>query len=93
MDPYLRSTPYPGKANSKMSWAERSTGISPTITDSCSRTCSAGSTASTPISPDIDEQIKARLAPFHVAILDTRVLIAEDRGAAPTPLVLARVEC
>ena len=26
-------------------------------------------------------------------ILDTRVLIAEDLGAAPTPLVLARVEC
>jgi heme-degrading monooxygenase HmoA len=27
------------------------------------------------------------------AILDTRVLIAEDLVAAPTPLVLARVEC
>jgi hypothetical protein len=27
------------------------------------------------------------------AILDTRVLIAEDLGAAPTPLVLAQVEC
>ena len=26
-------------------------------------------------------------------ILDTRVLIAEDLGAAPTPLVLAQVEC
>jgi hypothetical protein len=47
-----------------MSWAERSTGISPTITNSCPCTCSAGSTASTPISPDIDEQIEARLAPF-----------------------------
>jgi hypothetical protein len=77
-----------------MSWAERSTGISPTLTNSCSRTCSAGSTASTPISPDIDEQIEARLATFHVkTILDTRVLIAEDLGAAPTPLVLAQVEC
>src|SRR5277367_5422560 len=47
-----------------MSWAERSTGISPTITNSCPRTCSAGLTASTPISPDIDEQIEAHLAPF-----------------------------
>jgi hypothetical protein len=26
-------------------------------------------------------------------ILDTRVLIAEDPGAAPAPLVLAQVEC
>jgi hypothetical protein len=26
-------------------------------------------------------------------ILDTRVLIAEDLGAAPAPLVLAQVEC
>ena len=77
-----------------MSWAERSTGISPTITNSCSRTRSAGSPASTPISPDIDEQIEARLAPFWwKAILDTRVLIAEDLGAAPTPLVLAQVQC
>jgi hypothetical protein len=77
-----------------MSWAERSTGISPIITNSCSRTCSAGSTASTPISPHIGEQIEARLAPFMwKAILDTRVLIAEDLGAAPTSLVLAQVEC
>jgi len=76
-----------------MSWAERSTGISPTITNSRSRTC-LGSTASTPISPDIDEQIEARLAPFMwKTILDTRVLIAEDLGAAPTPLVLAQVQC
>ena len=43
---------------------------------------------------DIDEQIEARLAPFMwKAILDTRVLIAEDLGAAPTPLVLAQVKC
>jgi hypothetical protein len=77
-----------------MSWAERSTGISPTITNSCSRTCSAGSTASTPISPDIDEQVEARLARFMwKTILDTRVLIAEALGAAPTPLVLAQVQC
>ena len=27
------------------------------------------------------------------AILDTMVLIAEDLGAAPAPLVLAQVEC
>jgi hypothetical protein len=27
------------------------------------------------------------------AILDTRVLIAEDLGAARAPLVLAQVEC
>jgi hypothetical protein len=77
-----------------MSWAQRSTGISPTITNSPSRTCSAGSTASTPISPDIGEQIEARLAPFMwKAIPDTRVLIAEDLGAAPAPLVLSQVEC
>jgi hypothetical protein len=58
------------------------------------RPCWAASTASTPISPDIDEQIEARLAPFmRNTILDTRVLIAEDLGAAPTPLVLAQVEC
>jgi hypothetical protein len=49
-----------------MSWAERSTGISPTITNSCPRTCSAGSTASTPISPDIDEQIEAHLTCLHL---------------------------
>jgi hypothetical protein len=43
---------------------------------------------------DIDKQIEARLAPFiWKAVLDTRVLIAEDLGAAPTPLVLAPVEC
>ena len=77
-----------------MSWAERSTGISPTLTNSCPRTCSAGSTASTPISPNLDEQIEARLAPFMwKTILDTRVRIAEDLGAAPTPLVLAQLEC
>ena len=77
-----------------MSWAERSTGIAPTITNSCSRTCSAGSTASTPTSPDIDEQIEASLAPFiWKTILDTSVLTAEDPGAARTPLVLAQMEC
>ena len=78
-----------------MSWAERSTGISPpTITNSCARTCSGGSTASPPISPEIHEQIEARLAPFMwKTILDTSVLIAEDLGAASTPLVLAQVEC
>jgi hypothetical protein len=42
----------------------------------------------------IDEQIEARLAPFMwTAILDTVVLIAEDLGAAPTPLVPAQVKC
>jgi hypothetical protein len=64
------------------------------VAASCSRPGWAGSPASTPISPDIDEQIEARLTPFMwKAILDTRVLIAEDLGAAPTPLVLAQVEC
>jgi hypothetical protein len=77
-----------------MSWAERSTGISPTITHSCARPCSAGSTASAPISPDIHEQIEARLAPvMWKAILDTRVRSAKDLGAASTPLVLAQVQC
>ena len=77
-----------------MRWAERSTGISPTITKFLFAPSSAGSPASTPISPDIGEQIEARLAPFRWnAILDTRVRIAEDLGAAPAPLVLAQVEC
>jgi hypothetical protein len=40
------------------------------------------------------EQIEARLAPFMwKSILDTRVLIAEDLGAAPASLALAQVEC
>ncbi len=43
---------------------------------------------------DIDEQIEARLAPFmRKAILDTRVLVADDLSTAPTPLVPAQVEC
>src|SRR5258705_504379 len=47
-----------------------------------------------PLSPDIGEQIEARVAPLMwKSILDTRVLIAEDLGAAPTPLVLAQVQC
>ena len=47
------------------------------------------------ISRDIDEQIETRPASFmwKTTILDTRVLIAEDLGAAPTPLVLAQSEC
>jgi hypothetical protein len=57
------------------------------------RDCRVGATP-TPISPDIDDQIEARLAPFlWKTILDTRVLIVEDLGAAPTPLALAQVEC
>ena len=68
-------------------------GISPTITQFLFAHMWAGSPASTPISPDIGEQIEARLAPFMwKAILDT-MLIAEDLGAAPAPLVLAQVEC
>jgi hypothetical protein len=47
-----------------------------------------------PISPDIGEQTEARLAPFlWMTIPDNGVRIAEDLGAAPTPLVLAQVEC
>jgi hypothetical protein len=35
-----------------------------------------------------------RLAPFvWKTILDTKVLIAQDLGAVPAPLVLALVEC
>ena len=38
--------------------------------------------------------IEARLVSFRWrAILATRVLIAEDLGAAPAPLVLAQVQC
>jgi hypothetical protein len=77
-----------------MNWVERSTGISPTITNSCSRTCSAGSTASTPDIARHREPIEVRLAPFMwKALLDTGFLIAEDLGDAPTPLVLVPVEC
>lgn len=76
-------------SNSEMSWAECSTGISPpTITNSCPRACSAGSTASTPISPDIHEQIEARLAPFMwKTILDTRVASPRraSRSTSRTP--------
>ncbi len=40
------------------------------------------------------KQIEARVAPLMWnSILDTRVLIAEDLGAAQAPQVLARVEC
>jgi hypothetical protein len=46
----------------------------------------AGSPASTPISPDIGEQIEVRLAPFMwKAILDTGVRIAEDRAQRRHP--------
>ena len=45
-------------------------------------------------SPDIHEQIEARLARFHVEDdPGHQGLIAEDLGAASTPLVLAQVEC
>src|ERR1700679_3939238 len=51
----------------------------PTIANSCPRTCSAGprKTAATLISPDIHEQIEARLAPFMwKTILDTKGCIS-----------------
>ena len=77
-----------------MSWARAFNGYLADHTQFLLRPGSAGSPASTPISPDIDEQIEARLAPFMwKAILDTRVLIAEDLGAAPTPLALAQMQC
>ena len=67
-----------------MSWAERSTGISPTITQFlfARRISSIDADIA-----DIGEQIEAHLAPFMwKAILDTRVLIAEDPGrSAGTP--------
>lgn len=94
MDPYLRSTPFiQVKQQNELGRA-----FNGHLADHhqflFARPRSAGSTASTPISPDIDEQIEARLAPFmRKAILDTRVLIAEDLGAAPAPLVLAQVKC
>jgi hypothetical protein len=86
MDPWLKSTPV---QVSNRSWVERSTGIAPTITNACARTCSAGSTASPPISPNIHEQVEARLGPF----IWKTILVAEDLGAAPTPLVHAQVQC
>ena len=77
-----------------MRWAERSTGIWPTITQFLFAPMLGRIASIDADIADIGEQISARLAPFMwKAILDTRVLIAEDLGAAPTPLVLARVEC
>ena len=85
MDPYLRSTPFI-QVKQQNELGRAFNGISPTITNSPSRTGWAGSPASTPISPDIDEKIEARLAPFMwKATLDTMVRIAEDLGAAPAP--------
>jgi hypothetical protein len=43
--------------------------------------------------PDIGEPIEARLAPFHVKDDPGTGPYPEDLGAAPTPLVLAPVEC
>jgi hypothetical protein len=54
-------------------------GSSPTIANSCSCICWAGSTASTPISPDIDEQIEARLTPFMW--IDIVISATEASGA------------
>ena len=93
MDPYLRSTPFI-QVKQQNELGRAFNGHLADITNSCSRTRWPGSTASTPISPNIDEHIEARLAPFlWTTILHARVLIAEDLGAAPAPLVLARVEC
>ena len=70
------------------------TGISPTITNSVRAHVGPDRPASTPISPDSDEQIEARLAlSCGTRSWTLRVLIEEDPGAAPTPLVLAQVEC
>jgi hypothetical protein len=56
-----------------MSRAERSTGISPIITNSVRAHVGPDRPTSTPISPDIGEQIEARLAPLMwKSILDTR---------------------
>ena len=72
-----------------MSWAERSTGIIPVRAH-----VRPDRQHRRPTSPDIDEQIEARLAPYMwKTMLDTRVRIAEDLGAAPEPLVLAQLEC
>jgi len=70
-----------------MSWAERSTGISPTTTDSCFAHMFGRVDSIDADIARIDEQIGARLAPFMwKTILNTRVLIAEDLGrSADTP--------
>jgi hypothetical protein len=48
----------------------------------------------TPRAPSTQAVSNGASGPFMwKAMLDTRVLIAEDLGAAPTPLVLAQVEC
>jgi hypothetical protein len=77
-----------------MSWAERSTGHFADQHQFCSRPRWADRPASTPISPDSDEQIEARLAlSCGTRSWTLRVLIEEDSGAAPAPLVRAQVEC
>ena len=93
MDPYLRSTPFI-QVKQQNELGRAFNGHLADHHQFLRAHSSAGLTASTPISPDIDEQIEARLAPFTwKTILDTRVLIADDLGAAPTPLVLAQLEC
>ena len=93
MDPYLRSTPFI-QVKQQISWAERSTGISPTITQFLFAHRLGRSNS---IDADIARHRRAdrgASGPFRwKAILDTRVLIAEDLGAARAPLVLAQVEC
>ena len=77
-----------------MSWAERSTGISPTTTDSCFAHMFGRVDSIDADIARIDEQIEARLAPFVVEDdPEHQVLIAEDLGASRAPLVLAQVEC
>jgi len=78
-----------------MSWAGRSTGTSPTITQFLFAP-TLGRIAS--IDADIARHRRAdrgASAPFHAERRSwtLRVPIAEDLGAAPTPLALAQVEC
>ena len=84
-----------------MGWAEPSTGIAPTIANSCSRAHvflfahTLGRIASIDAAIARHRRAERRVWPLSLwkAILDTRVLIAEDLGAARAPLVLAQVQC
>ena len=78
--PWIRSLSLRLSRLSNRSWAERSTGISPTITNSCAR--------------NRHRRADRVSGPFHVEGDPGHQGPHRRRlGAAPTPLVLAQVKC
>src|SRR6476620_6677689 len=76
-----------------MSWAERSTGISPTITQFLFAQVGRDRQHRRRYHPTSASRSR-RVGPFPVdGDPGHQVLIADDLGAAPAPLVLAQVEC